>query len=167
MLIGKAPSSRILKAQLISLTGNAASTPSTNFTGETFQVRVATSGMVVNHSPAGAHLAFAGEHGCFVFLNLKDGIYEARGAVLSSGRGRWAHAAAKEALRRMFEEEGAREIMMAAPKGNWPVRALIRCLKAKYLGRIESAWFWDGQWVPSDIFSLTRTDFEQCNSQKH
>jgi hypothetical protein len=122
---------------------------------------------VVNHPRGGARIAFAGDHGCFVFLNLNDGIYEARGTVLLSGRGKWAHAAAKEALRRMFEEEGAREIMMAAPKGNLAVRALIRSLKPKYLGRIESAWFWDGQWVPSDIFSVTRMDFEQCNSQKH
>jgi hypothetical protein len=122
---------------------------------------------IVNHPRAGVRIAFAGDHGCFVFLNLSDGLYEARGTVLSSGRGKWAHAAAKKALRRMFDEEGAREIMMAAPKGNLAVRALIRSLKAKYLGRIESAWFWDGQWVPSDIFSLTKMDFEQCNSQKH
>jgi len=39
---GKAPSSRILKAQNIALSGNAASTPSTDFTAETFQIRVAT-----------------------------------------------------------------------------------------------------------------------------
>ena len=92
---------------------------------------------VVNHPRGGARIAFAGEHGCFVFLNLSDGLYEARGNVLASGRGRWAHAAAKELLRRMFEEEGAREIMMAAPKGNLAVRVLIRSLKPKYLGRIE------------------------------
>jgi len=39
---GKQPSSRIIKAQNIALTGNAASTPSTDFTSETFQVRVST-----------------------------------------------------------------------------------------------------------------------------
>jgi hypothetical protein len=39
---GKTPSSRIIKAQNIALSGNAASTPSTDFTAQTYQVRVAT-----------------------------------------------------------------------------------------------------------------------------
>ena len=39
---GKVPSSRILKAQNIALTGNAASTPSTDFSAETYQIRIAT-----------------------------------------------------------------------------------------------------------------------------
>ena len=39
---GKQLSSRILKAQNIALSGNAASTPSTDFTAETFQIRVST-----------------------------------------------------------------------------------------------------------------------------
>jgi hypothetical protein len=39
---GKMPSSRIIKAQNLALTGNAASTPSTDFTAQTYQIRIAT-----------------------------------------------------------------------------------------------------------------------------
>jgi hypothetical protein len=38
----KQPGSRIIKAQNIALTGNAASTPSTDFTAQTYQIRCAT-----------------------------------------------------------------------------------------------------------------------------
>jgi hypothetical protein len=77
---------------------------------------------VVSHPRGVARVAFAGEHGCFVFLNLSDGLYEARGNVLASGRGRWAHAAAKEALRRMFEEEIELKTLHRPVKRRSPIR---------------------------------------------
>jgi len=113
----------------------------------------------------GSYIALFGEFGGFLFWKLTDGIYDAHSAVLPEGRGKWALGAAREALAWMFHHEGAVEIMMAVPKGNLAVRALVRSLKAKYTGNIEDGWMIDGNSVASDIFSLTKTDWEQCQLQ--
>jgi hypothetical protein len=112
----------------------------------------------------GTYIALFGEYGGFLFFKVSEGIYDAHSAVLPEGRGKWAFNAAHEALRLMFAG-GALEIMMAAPKGNLPVRALIRSLKAKHRGKIEGGWTIKGQPVDSDIYSLTKMDYEKCQSQ--
>lgn len=122
-------------------------------------------GQPLDLSPAidsGSYIALFGEHGGFLFWNLGNGIYDAHSAILPEGRGSWAILAAQKSLKFMFEREGSQEIMMATPKGNVAVRALVRCLKAKYRGTIENGWFMNGQFVPSAIYSMTKTDWEEC-----
>lgn len=114
---------------------------------------------------SGRYTALMGEHGGFLFLNLGNGIYDAHSAVVPEGRGAWAVLAAQHALRIMFEERDAREIMMACPKGNLAVRALVKSLHAEYRGRIENGWWLNGRAVPSDIYSMTKTNWERtCQS---
>jgi hypothetical protein len=115
----------------------------------------------------GSYIPLMGEFGGFMFWRLSGGVYDAHSAVLPEGRGKWTKEAAIEALHWMFEKEGAKEIMMAAPKGNLAVLILIRSLKAKFRGRIENGWHLKGQYVPSEIYSLTKADFEKCLSQYH
>ena len=107
----------------------------------------------------GSYIALLGEHGGFLFWKLKDGIYDAHSAVLPDGRGSWAILAAQHALRMMFNDYGAEEIMMACPKGNLAVRVLVKCLKAKPRGKIDIGWWLNGKPVPSEIFSLTKQDW--------
>lgn len=114
------------------------------------------------HINDGSYIVLFGEHGGFLFWKLSEGIYDAHSAILPEGRGSWAILAAQKSLKWMFEKEGAEEIMMATPKGNIAVRALVRCLKAKYRGTIENGWFMNGKFVPSAIYSMTKTDWNQC-----
>lgn len=107
-----------------------------------------------------------GEHGGFIFYDLGHGLYDAHSAILPNGRGRWAVRAAREALKIMFERD-ALEVMMAAPRGNLAVLSLIRLLKAQFRGTIENGWWLNGQPVDSDIYSLTKTDWEQCQLSRH
>ena len=116
---------------------------------------------------SGDYIALLDEHGGFLFWKIADGIYDAHSIVLPEGRGRWAIKTAKAALKWMFENERASEIMMAAPKGNLAVLSLIRVLKAKFLGTIESGWWLKGQPVDCDIYSLTKTDWEKCQQPSH
>lgn len=109
----------------------------------------------------GSYVALFGEYGGFLFWRLGSGVYDAHSAVLPEGRGRWAIRAAKAALETMFAGDAV-EIMMAAPKGNLAVLSLIRVLKAKFRGTVEGGWWIDGKPVASDVYSLTKTDFEEC-----
>lgn len=115
---------------------------------------------------SGNYIALFGEHGGFLFWKIADGVYDAHSAVLPTGRGRWALDAAKSALNAMFNGDAA-EIMMTVPRGNVAVRALVRSVKAKYRGRIEDGWMIGGKPVAADIFSLTKSDWEQCQLQHH
>lgn len=116
---------------------------------------------------SGNYIALFGEHGGFLFWKVADGIYDAHSAVLPGGRGKWALSAAHQALAWMFDEHDALEIMMTVPKGNMAVRALVRSIKAKPLGKIENGWFIGGKPVDADIYSLTKADWEQCLLQYH
>lgn len=115
----------------------------------------------------GSYIALMGEFGGFMFWNMGFGIYDAHSAVIPEGRGKWAIKAAKAALRHMFEDVGAIEIMMSVPKGNLAVLALVRSLKAKFRGRIENGWTLSGVSVPVDVYSMTIADFKQCQLQHH
>lgn len=115
---------------------------------------------------SGRYIALFGEHGGFLFWKLADGIYDAHSAVAPEGRGKWAIEAARKALSMMFMDD-AQEIMMTVPKGNVAVRALVRALKAKPVGKIEHGWWIDGHPVPADIFSLIKADWERCLLQHH
>lgn len=115
----------------------------------------------------GSYTALFGEHGGFLFWKMGGGIYDAHSAVLPEGRGKWAIRSAHEALRWMFEKEDAQEIMMTVPKGNIAVRALVRVLKAKFRGTIESGWWRDGRAIPCDVYSITKMDWEQCRLPHH
>ncbi len=111
---------------------------------------------------SGNYVALFGEYGGFLFWNMGQGVYDAHSAVLPEGRGKWAVLAAQHALQWMFEKEDAREIMMAVPKGNLAVRALVRVLQAKFRGTIEDGWIQNGKLVPTDVFSLTKMDWQEC-----
>lgn len=113
---------------------------------------------------SGDYIALFGEHGGFLFWKVAPGIYDAHSAVLPEGRGRWALDAAREALRQMFASD-AQEILMAVPKGNLAVRALVRVLKAQFRGTIDNGWWNEGRPIPADIYSLIKSDFEQCQLQ--
>lgn len=113
----------------------------------------------------GNMIALFGEHGGYLFSQVCDGVYDGHSAVLPEARGRWAISAAREAVAFMFRNTAAKEIMMACPHGNLAVRGLVRILKAKYRGTIIDGWYLNGQIVPSDIYSLTKSDWEKC--QQH
>lgn len=110
-------------------------------------------------------IALFGEYGGFIFYRIAEGIYDAHSAVLPAGRGKWAVRTAREALAWMFDKEDAQEVMMAVPHGNVAVRALVRILKANFRGTIEDGWWREGHPINSDIYSLTKSDWEQC--QQH
>lgn len=113
----------------------------------------------------GSYTALFGEYGGFLFWNLGRGVFDAHSAVLPEGRGAWAILAAQRSLIWMFDKGGAQEIMMTVPKGNVAVRALVRVLKAKFRGTIENGWWRDGHAIPCDVYSITKTDWEQCQLQ--
>jgi len=110
---------------------------------------------------SGVYIPVFGEFGGYLFFRVADGIYDAHSAVLPEGRGKWAIRMAREALREMFSRD-ADEILMAAPRGNLAVLTLIRMLKAKYRGKIEDGWVINNHPVSSDIYSITKTDWESC-----
>jgi RimJ/RimL family protein N-acetyltransferase len=110
----------------------------------------------------GRCIALFGEHGGFLFHHLTDGVFDGHSMVLPSGRGKWALRTVRYAIAWMFEREGAQEIMMAVPQGNLAVFALVRNLKATLRGKIEGGWWLNGQAVDSDIYSLTKLDWEKC-----
>lgn len=111
---------------------------------------------------SGNYIALMGIYGGFLFWHISDGIYDAHSAVLPQGRGKWAIRAAKEALKWMFSEADAREIMMVVPQGNVAVHALVRMLKAKKTGNLENGWWIEGKQVPCAVYSMTKTDWEKC-----
>jgi hypothetical protein len=110
-----------------------------------------------------AAVALFGEFGGFVFLRIVPGIYDTHSAVLPEGRGEWGLRTAKAAIRWMFEKEGALEIMVACPKGEQAVHTLSKSVSAnfKYVGEIRNGWRIHGRSVPSEIFSLTKTDWQK------
>ena len=110
----------------------------------------------------GSYIALMGKYGGFLFWQVKPGIYDAHSAVVPEGRGAWAIRAAHKALRMMFDDEGAQEIMMVCPKGNIAVLTLVRMVKAKFRGTLENGWWRDGKAIPADVFSMTKLDYETC-----
>lgn len=109
------------------------------------------------------NIAMMGEHGGVVFLFVSVGVYDGHSLVLPSGRGRWVLKAARESLNWIFTHY-AKEVLMTVPEGNVAVRALVKCLKAKFKYREEAIWWRDGKKVPADIYSLTKEDWEKCQS---
>lgn len=67
-----------------------------------------------------------GEHGGFVFVKLMPGLYEVHTQILSSGRGRWARAAAAAASRWMFTRTDAYEVVTRVPAGHIGARAIAQ-----------------------------------------
>lgn len=100
-----------------------------------------------------------GEHGGFVFRNMNGAVFDAHSMVLPSGRGRWALSAAEQALYWMFERTSAQEVTMSVPRGNLPVRALVRRLGALFRGTIENGWYLKGDPVSVDVYSMMKEDW--------
>ena len=89
-----------------------------------------------------ALIVLFGKFGGFLFWRISPVVYEAQAAVLPEGRGKWALRAAKQALKYIFEEEGALEVLAGAPKGDATAHAFIRGVspKAKYVGDVANCW---------------------------
>lgn len=80
------------------------------------------------------NLAFMGAHGGAVFHWTGPRIYAAHDFFLPEGRGRWALAASREMLSRVFAEYGARMVWAETPVENRACRMFNRWLGFKSLG---------------------------------
>lgn len=97
-----------------------------------------------------------GEFGGFYFRNMDGRVFDAHSMVLPEGRGHWASQAAESALNWIFAHTNAQEVTMSVPKGNLPVRALVRLLGAEFRGTIENGWHLRGKDVPVDVYSILK-----------
>lgn len=100
-----------------------------------------------------------GEYGGFYFRNMDGKVFDAHSMVLPEGRGHWALTMAEQSLNWMFTHTSAEEITMAVPKGNLPVRALVRRLGADLRGTIPNGWNFKGRDVPVDVYSILKVEW--------
>lgn len=80
------------------------------------------------------NVAFLGEYGGALFHRTGPGVYSAHDFFLTKGRGKWALAASREMLSRMFREYGARLIFAETPIANRACRMFNRWLGFKSEG---------------------------------
>ena len=96
--------------------------------------------------------------GCFVLIQILDGVWEFHGAVLPEFRGEWSQQFAGECIDYMFTRTTCIELMTRIPQGNLASLALAR--------HFNFTKRWDrpaiefrGQNVPFSIYSLTMQDW--------
>jgi hypothetical protein len=116
----------------------------------------------IDASPSmSALIALFGQHGGYVFWRVSPVIFEACSAVLPEGRGEWAVGILRVAIKWMFKNGGALEIMLSGPKGARRLQSGVFA-KLKCVGEIEDGWWVDGRSVSSEIYSLLKSDWEKC-----
>lgn len=99
-----------------------------------------------------------GQLGCFIGIQLVDGVYEFHAAVLPEGRGAWVTTFADSAIHYMFTATDAVEIMTRVPQGYPSSLALVKSL--------GFSWRWNrpvlrfrGRDVPYGVWSLVMQDW--------
>lgn len=120
------------------------------------------------------NVCLVGEHGGFVFLRYDAGIYEVHSAVLPSGRGAWALAAAKKAVSFMFTATDAIEILTRVPQGHVAADALARAVGFRHQFETPPECLFRGERVPCSILTLTLQEwsvraegFEERGAELH
>jgi hypothetical protein len=86
------------------------------------------------------NVALVGEHGALLFHMRQPGLYEVHTCVVPEGRGRWALAAAREALRWMFVRTDCLEVITRVPLGNVAATALTRACWLSPIVTIPQGW---------------------------
>ena len=92
--------------------------------------------------------------GCFLFMQIVLGVYEAHGAVMPEGRGEWSRELAESCVRTIFTATDCIEIMTRIPQGHTGTLALVRHLGFEERWRRPEILF-RGKKVPFSVWSLT------------
>ncbi len=113
---------------------------------------------VLDMTPAIAkqeNVCLAGEHGVFFCYNYGGGLFEVHSAVLASGRGAWAKAAAKQVVEYMFTATECIEILTRVPQGHIGAKALAETTGFRHQFTTPPDCLYRGERVPAHIYSLT------------
>lgn len=113
---------------------------------------------VLDMTPALANpenVLLAGEHGCFFFYSYGGGLFEVHSAVLRSGRGEWAKAAAKQVVEHMFTATDCVEILTRIPQGHIGAKTLAETTGFRHQFTTPPDCLFRGELVPAHIYSLT------------
>lgn len=87
-----------------------------------------------------ANVAFADDHGGFVFQRVGAGAYEAHSMITPAGRGKVSLRGAQAALRYLFTATDCERVMTRVPDGNQAADGLGRFLGFSEIFRRESVW---------------------------
>lgn len=110
-----------------------------------------------------SNVMLSGEHGIAVFAHRAPGVYEWHAAVLPEGRGKWALAAARAALDRIFAETDAIAILAPIPDHNRGARYIVHSLGFGLKQVLPSAWpIGNGEFVPLRVYVLLRREWMPC-----
>lgn len=101
------------------------------------------------------------EGGCFLMQFVEPGTYEAHSLFRPEARGRTAIEAARQALRLMFTDHGADQVLARCPKGNLPVLAFVRALGFAFLRNDEKAFPSRDGFVDQRWFVMTRERWQE------
>ena len=102
------------------------------------------------------NVAFLGEHGGALFHRVAPDTYAAHDFFLLAGRGRWALAASREMLARMYDEHGARMIFAETPVENAGCRMFNRWLGFTSRGVSEVPLYSGGPVQAVETFVMER-----------
>lgn len=105
------------------------------------------------------NVVLMGEHGAIMFHCHQRGLYEAHTQVVPEGRGRWALAFAREALRWMFIRTDAMEIITRVAVGNLAALALTRACHFQPVVTMKGGWPVKGGAVDCGVHNLLIQDW--------
>lgn len=109
-----------------------------------------------------ANIGLEAEHGGWVLVCLEPGVYELHTLFLPEGRGKVYFAQAREALRYVFVETDATELVTKVPDQNAGARMAAALVGFKERFRRETAWA-DGSGVSYQ--GLTIEDWRQRDAE--
>lgn len=99
-------------------------------------------------------IALQGEFGAQVFYFIMPGVYEVHSLCLPEGRGRWMREFVRIALRTMFIQYPAWELVTRVPRGHLPARALTIANGFKVEFTRDDKCVFRGEPVEIDIYRL-------------
>ncbi len=105
------------------------------------------------------NVLLCGDLGAILFTPTLPAIWEVHTQVLPEGRGTWARAFVESALRWMFVQTNAAEILTRVPEGNIPAAALARAIGGRPAFRLDHGWNYGDEAVSATVFSLTVQDW--------
>lgn len=109
-----------------------------------------------------ANIAIEADHGGWILTRLEPGIYELHTMFLPEGRGKLYFTEARDALRYVFVETDATEIVTKCPDSNRSAAAAANIAGFKEKFRREKAWA-DGSGI--SYRSLTIEDWRQKDAE--
>lgn len=101
------------------------------------------------------NVVLMGEYGGILFHQRQAGLYEAHTVCVPEGRGKWALAMAKEALRWMFVRTDCLEVITRVPSGNVAALALTRACRLTPIITLKDGWQTKSGRVDCSVHGLT------------